>query len=311
MRQIVIKKFFYFLFLLFVAYSFFFFIIRVIPGNPAEIITGNLSSKKNLEIAKKTLNLDKSIYRQYFDFIAGICSLDFGESYIYKQPVLNIIIKYLPNTFVLSVTSMLMTIFISTLLSILSYLKANGFIDLIVTIISNLFLAVPNFLLGPLFIIFFSYYLKILPISGSNKMLNIVLPVLTLSLSMSAYLTKTMRTSLHTERDKPYVEFARGKGLSDLEILFKHIVKNALIPISTVVGLQFGALVSGVIITENVFSWHGIGTILVAAIKNRDYPLIQGITVFILFIYLLINLFVDISYYFINPRIRIKGMTFE
>jgi ABC-type dipeptide/oligopeptide/nickel transport system permease component len=206
---------------------------------------------------------------------------------------------------------MFLALFISLLLSVLSFLKPNGFIDIFVTIFSSSFFAIPNFLLGPVLILIFSYYFKVLPVSGSDSLIYIILPVLTISLSMSAYLTKIFRTAYFTENDKPYVEFARSKGLSEFNILFKHIFKNAMIPILTVAGLQFGALISGVIITENVFAWQGIGTILISAIKNRDYPLIQGLTMFILLSYLLINFFIDLSYFFIDPKIRAEGVSLE
>jgi peptide/nickel transport system permease protein len=202
---------------------------------------------------------------------------------------------------------MTIAIFISFMLGILSALYTNSKIDLFITLISSSFLAIPNFLLGTILILIFSVYFKLLPVSGSGSFKFLILPSLTLSLSMTAFLVKIFRTSLKSEMDKPYVLFAKAKGLSQKNILFKHILKNAMIPVLTVMGLQFGALISGVIITENVFSWQGIGTLLICSIKNRNYPLLQGIVFLLILLYLLISLFIDLSYYLINPEIKING----
>ncbi len=293
--------------ILFVANSLVFFIIRLIPGDPTIAITGNIVSKKNVSDTRKKLNLDKSIIIQYKQFIKDSIAFNFGESFTHKKPVLYVIFKYFPNTTYLALFSMTIAIFISFMLGILSALYTNSKIDLFITLISSSFLAIPNFLLGTILILIFSVYFKLLPVSGSGSFKFLILPSLTLSLSMTAFLVKIFRTSLKSEMDKPYVLFAKAKGLSQKNILFKHILKNAMIPVLTVMGLQFGALISGVIITENVFSWQGIGTLLICSIKNRNYPLLQGIVFLLILLYLLISLFIDLSYYLINPEIKING----
>jgi peptide/nickel transport system permease protein len=165
-------------------------------------------------------------------------------------------------------------------------------------------LAVPNFVLGPLLIIIFSIKLGWFPVSGSEGFACIILPALTLGTSMSAFLTRIIRTSIAAELKKPYVLLARAKGLSEFQILRKHLLKNASIPIVTAIGLQLGALLTGAVITETIFSWQGIGSLLVNAVKQRDYPMVQGIIVFMTFVYLILSFLVDLSYFLIDPGLR-------
>ena len=203
---------------------------------------------------------------------------------------------------------MFFAIIISFPLGITASLYPNSAIDVFATIISSSFLAIPNFLLGPLLILIFSVGFNLLPVSGSGGFEYIILPALTLGLSMTALLTKMIRGTFYAETNKPYVLFAKAKGLSNIQIVFKHIFKNAMIPVLTVMGLQFGSLISGVIITETVFSWQGLGSLLINGIRFRDYPLIQGLVLFILLMYLLINFMIDFSYLFFNPKLRRKDV---
>jgi ABC-type dipeptide/oligopeptide/nickel transport system permease component len=269
MKNYFIKKIIIMLFILFTANSLVFFIIRLIPGDPAIAITGNMINKENLLETRKKFNLDKPIIIQYKQFIKNSITFNFGESFTHKKPVLSVICKYFPNTIYLALLSMTIAIFISFILGILSVLYTHSKINVFITLLSSSFLAIPNFLLGTILILIFSVYFKLLPVSGSGSFKFLILPSLTLSLSMTAFLVKIIRTSFNSEMDKPYVLFAKAKGLSQINILFKHILKNAMIPVLTVMGLQFGALISGVIVTENVFSWQGIGTLLICSIKNR------------------------------------------
>jgi len=307
MKNYFIKKIAIMLFILFVANSLVFFIIRLIPGDPAIAIAGNMINKENLLEIRKKFNLDKPIIIQYKQFIKDSITFNLGQSFTHKKPVLSVICKYFPNTIYLALSSMTIAIFISFILGILSVLYTHSKLDVFITLLSSSFLAIPNFLLGTILILIFSVYFKLLPVSGSGSFKFLILPSLTLSLSMTAFLVKIIRTSLNSEMDKPYVLFAKAKGLSQINILFRHILKNAMIPVLTVMGLQFGTLISGVIITENVFSWQGIGTLLISSIKNRNYPLLQGIVFLLILLYLLISLFIDLSYYLINPEIKING----
>ncbi len=308
MRNYIFKKFIIVLFLLLAADSLLFIMVRIVPGDPAFILAGNKTNSDHILEIREKLDLNRTIIEQYGVFIKNSINFDFGKSFIYNEKVSKIIFQSFPNTLYLSIAAMSLAILISFPLGIISSLKPNSGIDFFTTIISSSFLAIPNFLLGPVLILIFSVYFKLLPISGSDSLKHIVLPALTIGLSMTAFLTKIIRAAFYAEMNKSYVLFARAKGLNTNKIVFKHILKNAMIPILTVIGLQFGALISGVIITETIFSWQGIGTVLIEAIRFRDYPLISGLVLFILFLYLIIHFLVDLAYLFLDPKIRKKGL---
>ncbi|MCP5105190.1 MAG: ABC transporter permease, partial [bacterium] len=256
------------------------------------------------ESLRKELNLDKPLWEQYLQFNKNLLNLSFGTAIFNRKPVIHSILTYLPNTLYLAAAAMVLALSISFPLGALAAFRENTFIDSAVTFGSSVGLAVPNFFLGPLLIMLFSVKLGLLPVSGSGGWQYILLPALTLGTSMSAFLTRIMRTAVGTELKKPYVVLARAKGLSETKIFTKHVLKNSLLPVVTTVGLQMGALLTGAVITETVFSWQGIGSLLVISIKRRDYPMIQGMIVFITFIYLIVNFLVDLSYFALDPRIR-------
>ncbi len=308
MLSYIIKKVLILFFLIISTTSLLFLIIRLIPGNPSIDIIGNMANNEQIQYIEKNLDLDKPIFTQYQIYVKKTLNFDFGNSYTYKKKVSLIIIQFLPNTLYLSILAMFFAIIISFPLGVTASLYPNSTIDIFATIISSSFLAIPNFLLGPLLILVFSIGFNLLPVSGSGGFEYIILPALTLGLSMTAFLTKIIRGTFYAETNKPYVLFAKAKGLSNIQIVFKHIFKNAMIPVLTVMGLQFGSLISGVIITETVFSWQGLGTLLINGIRFRDYPLIQGLVLFILLMYLLINFMIDFSYLFFNPKLRRKDV---
>jgi peptide/nickel transport system permease protein len=265
-------------------------------------VLGPGASREDIERVRRELNLDKPIIHQYLDFIKNLGNLSFGKSISNNQKVIDNILLALPNTIYLAVTSMLLALIISLPLGTLAAFKENTAVDASVTFISSVGLAIPNFFLGPLLIILFSIELGWLPVSGSESFKHIILPMLTLGISMSAFLTRITRSAVGTELKKPYVVLAMAKGLTGNQIFRKHLLKNAMIPIATTIGLQLGALLTGAIITEKVFSWQGIGSLLIVSIKQRDYPMVQGIIVFIAFVYLTLSFIVDLSYFIIDPR---------
>jgi len=241
---------------------------------------------------------------QYVHYIKKLLFLDLGESIIDRKPVVSAIMKYFPNTAILAFAAITMAGLIAFPLGILAALKKNSIWYALSMIFSAIGLAIPGFLLGILLIILFSVQLKFLPISGSGGFKFLILPAITLAISLSAFLTRMIHAALAGEFCQPYVLLAQAKGLSEFHIFSRHVLKNAMIPIIIIIGLQLGALLSGTIVIESIFSWPGIGTLLITAIRQRDFPMIQGIAFFLAALYLLLNLLVDLSYPFINPRIR-------
>lgn len=304
MKHFIIKRTLLPVFLLFAVSTIAFFLIRLIPGDPVMGMLGEGSSAAEIQGLKAELNLDESLWLQYLDFYKKLAELDFGTSFYDNKPVIHGILTYLPNTLYLSGAAMVLAMLISFPLGTLAAFKENTAVDSVITFASAVGLAVPNFFLGPLLIILFSVKLGLLPVSGSEGVKALILPTLTLGISMSAFLTRIIRTAVAAELQKPYILLARAKGLNRRRIFFNHLLKNAMIPIITTAGLQLGALLSGAIITETIFSRQGIGSLLIQSINRRDYPMVQGLIIFLAAVYLLINFLVDISYFFLDPRIR-------
>jgi peptide/nickel transport system permease protein len=303
-KRYLLKRISVLLFLLVAVATIVFCLVHLIPGDPAISVLGPGARGEDLLRVRKEMNLDGSLLQRYLDFLKNLVNLSFGRSIFDQRTVISNILPVLPNTAYLAVSSMLLALFISFPLGTIAAFKENSAVDLSITFISSVGLAIPNFFLGPLLIMLFSIRLGWLPVSGSGGLKHIILPLITLGTSMSALLTRIIKSSLNTELKKPYVLLARAKGLTEFQLFKNHLLKNAMIPIVTTVGLQLGLLLTGTIITETVFSWQGIGSLLIRSIKQRDYPMVQGIVVFITFVYLTLSLLVDISYFSIDPRIR-------
>lgn len=304
MKRYIIKRLLLLVFLLCAVSTVVFFLVHLIPGDPVISILGEGADTEDVQRLRRELNLDKSPWDQYLDFNKNLLDLSFGKSLFNGKPVIRVILVYLPNTLYLAFAALLPALLISLPLGALAAFKENTAVDAVVTVTSSTGMAVPNFFLGPLLIFFFSVKLGLLPVSGSEGFKYILLPALTLGTSMSAFLTRIVRVSVCTELKKPYVLLARAKGLSETKLFFNHVFKNSMIPVVTTAGLQLGALLTGAIVTETIFSWQGIGTLLITSVHRRDYPMLQGLIVFITFLYLFINFLVDLSYFFLDPRIR-------
>ena len=303
MKALLLKKVGAFLFFLWASCSLIFFLVHTIPGDPVVSILGKMPHSEDVRRLQRLLKLDRPLAEQYVLYIKKLLFLDLGESIIDRKPVARAIGKYFPNTAILAFTAMTLAGMIAFPLGILAALKKNNIWYMLSMIFSPIGLAIPGFLLGILLIILFSVQLKFLPTSGSGGFKFLILPAVTLAISLSAFLTRMIHTAVTGELRQPYVLLALSKGLSEFHIFLRHVLKNALVPIITIMGLQLGALLSGTIVIESVFSWPGIGTLLITAIRQRDFPMIQGIAIFLVAMYLLLNLLVDLAYPFINPRI--------
>lgn len=285
--------------------TFVFLIVHFIPGDPIEIMLGETAKQTDILALRATLGLDKPIFTQYLIFLKNILSGDLGNSILLKNPVLELIIDRYPATIALTLASLLVSILISIPAGIISAIHKGSIWDSGSLLFTLIGVSMPNFWLGPLLIILFAVTLRILPVEGYGLDSHLILPALTMGLGMSAIVTRVLRSSLIEVLDEDFVRTAKAKGLKKSAVILKHALRNAILPVVTVVGLQFGALLSGTLITEVIFSWPGIGRLLIGAVQNRDYPLVQGCVLAIAFSYVLINLLVDFIYSKIDPRISL------
>ncbi len=301
----IIKRLFYGVITLWGAATLVFLLLRVVPSDPVELILGESARPAQIEELRRDLGLDKPLHVQYMEFLKGISRGDLGRSLISGRRVSSIIIAHLTPTVNLAIISILMTIIISFPLGIGASL--NRKFELPASFFSTAGLAIPNFWLGPLLILLFSIKMKLLPVSGTGSIYHYILPGITLSTALSAYLTRIVKKSVEEERLKGYYLALVSRGFSVGYIYRKHLLPNAMIPIITILGLESGALLTGAIVTEKVFSIPGIGSLLIKSVSQRDYPVIQGVVLFIAGVYVLSNLMVDLSYPLIDPRVRVGG----
>jgi peptide/nickel transport system permease protein len=280
-----------------------FFFLHMIPGDPVEVMLGETAQQADKEQLREELGLNLPLHIQYGRFIIGVCKGDLGDSFFYRRPVTQVIAERAPATVELALAAFVVAGLIAIPLGIVAALREGTTVDNASVIFSLLGVSMPNFLL----IILFSITLGWFPVSGREGVSSVVLPAITLGTALAAILSRMTRASLLERLGEDYLTVARAKGLPEWKVILKHALRNALIPVITVMGLQFGALLSGAIITENVFSWPGIGTLLINAIEARDYPLVQGCILFISFSYVLVNLMTDLLYGWVDPRIRLRG----
>jgi peptide/nickel transport system permease protein len=234
----------------------------------------------------------------------GVLHGDLGRSLRFDQPVSKLVLQRYPQTLQLTVASMIVALLISIPAGVRSARRRNRWDDRLLSFVSLLGLSFPNFALGPILILFFAIYLGLLPVSGSGSPAHLVLPAITMGGALAAILTRMVRTAMLEELSQDYIRTARAKGLPENVVVYKHALRNALVPVLTVVGLQFGALLAGAIVTETIFSWPGIGRLTIQAIGNRDYYLVEGCILMIGLTYVFVNFVTDFFYSLANPRIR-------
>jgi peptide/nickel transport system permease protein len=283
-----------------------FLLIHLVPGDPARQLVGENATEQQYQAARAELGLDKPLIDQYTDYWKGLMRGDWGENPVTRQGVLERITARYPATIKLALASMLIATMVSVPLGVTAATNRGSFIDSISTFVALLGISLPSFALGPLLILLFSVELGITPVSGAGGIDNLILPAVTLGAGLSAILTRIVRSSVIEELGEDYVRTARAKGLPERRVIYKHVLKNGLIPVVTVLGLQFGVLLAGAIITERVFSWPGVGSLLVDSINERDYKLTQGCILVIAATYVLVNTATDILYRFLDPRIKVE-----
>lgn len=282
-----------------------FLLIHIVPGDPARQLVGENATEEQYQAARSELGLDKPLPAQYADYWKGLVRGDWGENPVTKQSVLGRISARYPATIKLAITAMFIATLISIPLGVTAATHRGSIIDSASTLVALLGISLPSFALGPLLILLFSVKLGITPVSGAGGFDNLILPALTLGAALSAILTRIVRSSVLEELNEDYVRTARAKGLPERTVIYKHVLKNGLIPVVTVLGLQFGVLLAGAIITERVFSWPGVGSLLVDSISERDYKLTQGCILVIATTYVMVNTATDIVYRYLDPRIKL------
>lgn len=281
-----------------------FALLHLVPGDPAQVMLGEAAAQSDVDELRTKLGLDRPFAAQYLQFVAGVAQGDFGTSFRYGTPVSSEIAQRLPNTVELALAAMSVAMLIAIPLGILGALHRGRAIDQVAMTLSLLGISMPNFWLGPLLAILFAVGLGWLPVSGTGDWRHLVLPAVTLGAALAAILARMTRASLIEELRELYVLAAQARGLSYSRAVLRHALRNSLIPVVTILGLQFGAVLTGTIITETIFSWPGVGRLLIQAINFRDYPLVQGCILFIATTYVLVNLLVDLAYGWLDPRIR-------
>jgi peptide/nickel transport system permease protein len=281
-----------------------FLLLHLIPGDPVEIMLGESAVVAQKEELRRELKLDRPVAAQYVEFLGGLVTGDLGVSFRSREPVVREILSRVPATMLLASASLLVALLVAVPLGVLSAMRQHSPLDHLSAFLAMLGLSMPNFWLGPLLILVFSIRMGLFPVAGYGTARHLVLPALTMGAGMAAILMRMLRSSLLEEVRQEYVRAATAKGLSRRAAVLRHALKNSAIPVLTVLGLQFGALLSGSIITETIFSWPGIGRLLVQAIDARDYPLVQGCVLFIALCTVAVNLATDLLYSRLDPRIR-------
>ncbi|MEW6417981.1 MAG: ABC transporter permease [Nitrospirota bacterium] len=282
-----------------------FTLTKALPGDPVLSMVGERAQPEVIEKIRKEIGADKNLLRQYFGYIVLLLKGEFGRSYYTNRKVFDDLLLKFPNTLKLAVGAMIIAVPVGLLLGFISAYKRDTITDNVISSVSVTGLSIPVFWSGLLIILFFSLKLKILPPSGTGDIRFLILPSITLSLPALATLSRVTRTTLIEVFDMPFVITARSKGIREFKINSIHIFKNALIPLITVIGLDFGSYLNGAVLTETIFGWDGIGRFTMEGIIKRDYPVIMGCIIVGTLIFVLINLLIDIFYHYLDPRVRL------
>jgi ABC-type dipeptide/oligopeptide/nickel transport system permease component len=300
---------------LWVVVSVVFLLIHLVPGDPIVQMLGEGATASDISALRHSYGLDAPLSRQYTHYWHGLLHADLGQSLRLHDSVTHLILQRYPYTLALTLAALLIGVAISIPAGIWSALHRNRWQDRTLGVVSLVGLSFPNFALGPILILIFSIQLGWLPVSGAGTggpgfqsvasfLLHLILPAITLGLGLTAILTRMVRTAMLEELNQDYIRTARAKGLTENLVVYRHALRNALIPVLTVIGLQFGSLLAGAIVTETIFSWPGIGRLTLSAISNRDYALVQGCILAVGLTYVGVNLLTDVAYTVANPRMR-------
>ncbi|MEC4671773.1 MAG: nickel ABC transporter permease [Nitrospirota bacterium] len=283
-----------------------FALIHLVPGDPVEVMLGESAQPADKEALREALGLNQPVHLQLLDYLARLVRLDLGTSIYSRRPILDILLERIPATIELGIAALWVATFLALPLGILAAMHRNTLLDFGAMGFALVGVSIPNFWMGPMLILVGALWLGWFPVSGREGFMSLVLPALTLGTAMAAILSRMIRSALLEVITEEFIRTARAKGLTEWRVIAHHGLRNALLPVITLLGLQLGALLGGAIITETVFSWPGIGLLVVEAIQRRDYPVVQATVLFISLSYVLVNLLTDLLYAWIDPRVRIQ-----
>ena len=301
----MVRRFFQLFIVIFGVLVLTFLLIHLVPGDPVEVMLGESASLADRAALRAQLGLNQPLLSQFGHYVNQLAHGDLGQSIQTKMPIVDLFKTRYPASIQLALLAMVIGLLIGVPLGIYAALKAGQWQDLVVTLISVRLAAMPVFWLGPILMLVFAVWLGWLPVSGMGEPAAIMLPALTLGLGLSAILTRMTRTSLLEVLNEDFIRTARAKGLSERTVVMRHALRAALLPIVTIVGLQMGSLLAGTVITETIFSWDGVGRLLVDSIEKRDYPVTQACVLAVALSYVLINFATDMVYRFVDPRMRL------
>ena len=281
-----------------------FLLLALIPGDPVDVVLGESAQAADRTAMREALGLDRPLVQRWGLFYVDLIRGDLGESLVRRQPVADLLMQRLPATLQLAAAAFLLVLLTAMPLGILAARFRGRWPDRVAQGVALIGVSIPNFWLGPLLVLLFSVWLGWTPVSGNLEPGSLILPAVTLGLSMAAITTRMVRSSLLETVSQPFIRTAYCKGLGETSVMLRHSLPNAMLPVITILGLQLGSLLAGAVITEVVFAWPGIGSLLVDAIRQRDYPLVQGIVLFIALTYVLVNRLSDLLSGWLDPRIR-------
>jgi len=283
-----------------------FMLIHIVPGDPVEVMLGESAQAADREALRETLGLNLPLLTQWVNYTNGLLHLDLGTSLHSKRPVIDVLTERIPATSLLAGTSILIALIIALPLGVLAAVRKGSIWDRLAITFSMLGVAIPNFWMGPILILVFSLWLGWFPVSGNDQILSLVLPAVTLGTALAAILSRMVRASLLEVFNEDYIRAANARGLLPSTVIWKHALKNAALPVVTILGMQLGALLAGAVITETVFSWPGVGQLTIDAIQKRDYPVIQSCVLLISLSYVFVNLLTDLAYVYLDPRVSLS-----
>jgi ABC-type dipeptide/oligopeptide/nickel transport system permease component len=283
-----------------------FLLIHLVPGDPVEAMLGESARPADRQTLRAALGLDQPLAEQYLRYLDGLVRLDLGQSFQFQRAVADLLAERIPPTLELTGAALALALALAVPLGVLAARSRGGALDSFATGFSLLGISIPNFWLGPLLILVFSLWLGWTPVSGRDGPASLILPAVTLGTGLAAILARMVRSSVLEVSGEDYVRTARAKGLSELAVMWRHALRNAWLPVLTLVGLQLGGLLGGAVITETVFAWPGVGSLLVEAIQNRDYPVVQAAVLLVSLGYVLVNTLTDLVYAWVDPRIRLS-----
>ena len=303
----IFKRLFGAVFVLFSISTIVFFLIHIIPGDPIEVMLGETARTTDRESLRHSLGLDLPIIQQWSLYLRGLFHFDLGNSLHSKQLVSQLLLEHISPTLILSFASLFIAILISVPLGIMSAVCKDSVWDRLSMMIAMLGISIPNFVMGPLLILIFSLWLGWFPVSGNEGISSLILPALTLGTALAAILSRMIRSSMLEILQEDYIRSAHARGLTKFNVLVFHALRNTLLPVVTILGMQLGTLLAGAVITETIFSWPGIGGLMIESIQKRDYPVVQGCVILISFTYVFVNLIADFICVLLDPRIRVDS----